>query len=271
MKMDKILSSVTCIQSKVNMPASIGIILGSGLGNFDKQLENSHEIPYAEIENFPISTVQGHAGKPVFGQIEGKNIIAMSGRFHFYEGYAMEQVVFPIRTMAKMGVKTLIVTNAAGGINFNFHAGDLMLIQDHINMLGTNPLIGKNWDELGPRFPDMSTAYTPACQEIALEAAREENIDLRRGIYLATTGPSYETPAEIRMMRMMGADAVGMSTVPEVITARHAGLNILGISCITNMAAGVLNQPLSHQEVFENANKAQEKFTRLVRAIIRKL
>ncbi|HON44295.1 MAG TPA: purine-nucleoside phosphorylase [Planctomycetota bacterium] len=269
--MQKIQESVNCIRQKSDMPVTIGIVLGSGLGDFDKQLENRIEIPYSEIANFPISTVQGHAGKLVLGQVSGKNIIAMSGRFHYYEGYAMEQVIFPIRTMAKMGVHSLIVTNAAGGINFNFQAGNLMLIQDHINMLGTNPLIGKNQDDFGLRFPDMSTAYTPEYQQIALQAAREENIDLRRGIYLATTGPSYETPAEIRMMRTLGADAVGMSTVPEVITARHAGLKILGISCITNMAAGVLKQPLSHEEVFETASQAQEKFTRLIRNIISKL
>lgn len=265
---DKITESVCCIQKKCGEKAEIAIVLGSGLGPFAQTLLKPSEICYEDIQNFPVSTVEGHAGKLVFGEMNGKKLAVMSGRFHFYEGYAMQQVVFAIRVFAKLGIKKLIVTNAAGGINTSFTPGDLMMIDDHINLLGTNPLIGPNLKDFGPRFPDMSTAYTPRLKDIALAAAKKQNIALKRGVYIAVTGPSYETPAEIRMMRILGADAVGMSTVPEVIVARHMGMEILGISCITNMAAGILNQPLSHQEVFDTAEKTKTKFIALLKEVI---
>ena len=263
--------SVCSIKQKYPQDVSIGIILGSGLGTFAEILTNKTEISYKDIAHFPLSTVQGHAGKMVLGEIEGKKLAVMSGRFHFYEGYNMQQVVYPIRTLGKLGIKTLIVTNAAGGINKSFVPGDLMVIDDHINLLGTNPLIGRNLDDFGLRFPDMSTAYTPHLKEKAFAAAEKKQIALKRGVYVATTGPSYETPSEIKMMRILGADAVGMSTVPEVIVARHMGMEILGISCITNMAAGILNQPLTHQEVFETAEKTKNKFVSLLQEIVKSL
>ena len=263
----KVNETVAHIQKICPEQPQIGVILGSGLGPFYEQLQPRTEVAYGDIPNFAASTVSGHAGKLVFGQLEGKSLIVMAGRFHYYEGYQLSQIVFPVRVMARLGVKTLVVTNAAGGINKAFSPGDLMLIDDHINMLGTNPLIGKNLDEFGLRFTDMSTAYTPHLKDLAMQAAAN-SIDLKRGVYLATTGPTYETPAEIRMMRVMGADAVGMSTIPEVIVARHCGLDIIGISCITNMAAGILNQPLSHEEVYDTAEKAKHKFIKLLSAII---
>ncbi|NUM35571.1 MAG: purine-nucleoside phosphorylase [Candidatus Brocadiae bacterium] len=266
---EKIAQSVSSIQQKYHNPISLGVILGSGLGTFAEHLSNKTEIPYKDIAHFPLSTVQGHAGKLVLGEIEGKTLAVMSGRFHFYEGYNMQQVVYPIRVLGKLGIKSLIVTNAAGGINKSFVPGDLMLIDDHINLLGTNPLIGPNLDDFGPRFPDMTTAYTPSLKEKALAAAQTNDLPLKRGVYIAITGPSYETPSEIKMMRILGADAVGMSTVPEVIVARQMGINVLGISCITNMAAGILNQPLSHVEVFETAEKTKHKFVSLLKEIVK--
>ncbi len=265
--MQQIQESVQYIQQKYSQPSSIGIILGSGLGAFYEQVTNRIEIPYQTIPHFPISTVEGHAGKLVLGDFNNKKVVVMAGRFHYYEGYTLQQVVYPIRVMSQLGIKSLIVTNAAGGVNKSFVPGDLMLIDDHINMLG-NPLLGPNINQLGVRFPDMSKAYSQRLKEIATNAAKKHQIDIKRGIYLALTGPSYETPAEIRMLRVLGADAVGMSTVPEVIAARHIGIEVLGMSCITNMAAGILNQPLSHEEVSTTANKVKEKFTNLLTEII---
>ena len=248
-----------------------GIILGSGLGFFaDEAIENPQAIPYEEIPEFPRSTVEGHKGQFVYGTLNGKSVLCMQGRFHFYEGYSMDQVVMPVRIMAKLGVKQLFVTNAAGGINTTFKPGTLMALSDHINALGTNPLIGPNHDDLGTRFPDMSTVYSPRLRSIAAESATDLPIHFAEGVYLATTGPCYETPAEIGVFRVLGADAVGMSTVPEATVANHAGLEICGISCITNLAAGMSDQPLSHEEVKETADRVKKSFATLLSRIISK-
>ncbi|MEW9669660.1 purine-nucleoside phosphorylase [Ammoniphilus sp. 3BR4] len=259
------------ISAKLDAVPEIGLILGSGLGVLAEEITSPKAIPYHEIPHFPASTVEGHKGQLVVGQLRGKNVVAMQGRFHFYEGYSLDTVTFPVRVMAAIGVKKIIVTNAAGGVNTSFEPGDLMIIEDHLNMTGRNPLIGANDDRLGVRFPDMSEAYSKELIGLAEQAAAEQGIPLRRGVYAGLTGPSYETPAEIRMLRSIGADAVGMSTVPEVIVARHSGMMVLGISCISNMAAGILPQPLSHGEVMETAEKAKEKFLGLVQGIIEKI
>ena len=248
----------------------IGIVLGSGLGSIAEEIEGI-SIPYSEISGFPVSTVKGHAGKLVTGKLCSKTVIAMQGRFHFYEGYPMETVIFPIRVMKQLGIEILIVTNAAGGINLDFKPGDLMVIKDHINLMGNNPLIGKNLDESALRFVDMSFAYDGDLIELAENTAKNLDLKLKKGIYAAMTGPMYETPAEIRMLRILGADAVGMSTVPEVIAAKHLGLKVLGISCITNMAAGILDKPLSHNEMIETSNRVKDDFSRLVRTVIESL
>lgn len=253
-----------------NFIPEIGIILGSGLGDFAKGLK-SIVIPYSEIPGFKYSSVQGHAGQLVFAEIQGKKTILMQGRYHFYEGHSMETVVFPIKVMKKIGVKTIIVTNAAGAVNKDFTPSDLMLITDHINFMGTNPLIGENNDALGTRFPDMSEIYKKSLINIAEESAKEIDIALQKGIYIGMTGPSYETPAEIRMARILGADAVGMSTVPEAITANYCGMDVMGISCISNYAAGVSDKELSHKEVIESTNKAKEKFQALLLKILEKI
>ncbi|BBN98987.1 purine-nucleoside phosphorylase [Sporolactobacillus terrae] len=250
---------------------TIGLILGSGLGDLADQLHQAVRIPYRSLPHFPESTVKGHKGQFVIGELEDKIVVAMQGRYHHYEGYSLAQVAFPVYVMKAMGVKQLIVTNACGGINTEFNPGDLMLITDHINMLGDSPLIGANDEALGPRFPDMSHAYSPRLIQTAKELAEQRNIEVREGVYLATHGPQYETPAEIRMMRVMGADAVGMSTVPEVIAASHLGLEVLGISCITNMACGILDQPLSHKEVIETADRVRNDFTALIQSLIRSI
>ncbi len=260
--------AVDFIKKKIPVEPEIGVILGSGLGMLAAEVEDVKRIYYSTIPNFPVSTVEGHEGQLVFGRLAGKQVVLMQGRFHFYEGYPMEQVVLPVRVMYKLGVRVLIVTNAAGGINRDFRPGDLMIITDHINLMGTNPLIGPNYDEIGPRFPDMSEAYNRQLVELAEKVAEKEGIAYRKGVYAALTGPSYETPAEIKYLRILGADAVGMSTVPEVIVANHAGLKVLGISCVTNMAAGVLPVKLSHQEVIETAERVRDQFIRLVKGIL---
>lgn len=259
------------IESRTQVKPTIGLILGSGLGVLAEEIRDAVNIPYEEIPHFPVSTVEGHQGQLVIGQLNGKNVVAMQGRFHFYEGYSLEQVTFPIRVMKAMGVQTLIITNASGGINMDYEPGDLMIIKDHLNLTGRNPLIGPNEDAFGVRFPDMSTAYDLEYQELAHKVARENGIDVQEGVYVGLTGPTYETPAEIRMLRILGADAVGMSTVPEVIVARHGGIRVLGISCISNMAAGILPQALSHSEVMETAEKVKTTFLRLMRGIIEEL
>ena len=244
-------STVNYIKEKIkDFQPEIGIILGSGLGDFADGFE-SIIIPYNDIPGFEKSNVQGHKGQLVFAQINGKKVVMMQGRYHFYEGYSMQTVTFPVKVMKKLGVKTLIITNAAGAVTPEFRPGDLMLITDHINFMGTNPLIGKNDETLGTRFPDMSEVYSKELIQTAEAIAKKLNINYQKGVYAATTGPSYETPSEVKMFRMLGANAVGMSTVAEVITAVNCGMNVLGISCITNMAAGILEQKLSHQEVME--------------------
>ena len=248
-----------------------GIILGSGLGFFaDEAIENPRAIPYEAIPDFPRSTVEGHKGQFVYGTLSGKKVLCMQGRFHFYEGYTMEQVVLPVRIMAKLGAKLLFVTNAAGGINSNFKPGTLMALSDHINGLGTNPLIGPNHDDLGTRFPDMSEVYSKRLRVIAEESATGLPIHFAEGVYLAVTGPSYETPSEIRAFRTIGADAVGMSTVPEAIVANHAGIEVCGISCITNLAAGMSDQPLTHEEVKDTADRVRTSFAALLSRLISK-
>ncbi len=249
----------------------IAVILGSGLGNFADELDHTIEIPTKEIPHYPISTVPGHAGRWVFGEVSGKYILAMKGRVHFYEGYPMEQVVFPAHLMATIGVQTLLVTNASGGVNPLFEPGDLMLIEDHINLFFANPLRGKESSTLGPRFPDMSQPYNKELQALALRVAQEEGILLKKGVLVGSRGPTYETAAEIRMFQRLGGDAATMSTVPEVIAANQRGLRVLGISCITNMATGLSAQPLTHEEVTLVADQVQQKFHRLVKAILQAL
>ncbi|MCK2157833.1 purine-nucleoside phosphorylase [Exiguobacterium sp. 17-1] len=259
------------LESKMQAKPEIGLILGSGLGVLADDIENPIAIPYSDIPNFPVSTVEGHAGQLVFGTLEGKQVVAMQGRFHFYEGYSMEMVTFPVRVMKAIGVETLIVTNAAGACNEAFEPGDLMLITDHINFFGTNPLIGKNVDEMGPRFPDMSKPYDAELLRLAQETADELGITVRQGVYFGNTGPTYETPAEVKLARLLGGDVVGMSTVPEVIVARHSNMRVLGISCVSNMAAGILDQPLHHEEVMETTERVRAHFLSLVRGSIKKM
>ena len=251
--------------------ADIGVILGSGLGDYAEALEDAVKLPYSEIPGFPRSTVAGHAGMWCCGTLYGKRVVMMQGRFHYYEGYGMKDVTLPVRVMQKIGVKTLIVTNAAGGVNLGYHPGELMVIGDIFSMTAQNPLIGPNLDAVGPRFPDMSCAFDKELRALAHECANEQGFALREGVYAQMTGPTYETPAEIRMLRTLGADAVGMSTVPEVIVARHGGMRVLGISCITNMAAGILDQPLNHAEVTETANRVKGQFRNLLDRIIEKM
>lgn len=251
--------------------ADIGVILGSGLGDYAEALEDAAKLPYSEIPGFPRSTVAGHAGMWCCGTLYGKRVVMMQGRFHYYEGYGMKDVTLPVRVMQKIGVKTLIVTNAAGGVNLDYHPGELMVIGDMFSMTAQNPLIGPNLDAFGPRFPDMSCAFDKELRALAHECANEQGFALREGVYAQMTGPTYETPAEIRMLRTLGADAVGMSTVPEVIVARHGGMRVLGISCITNMAAGILDQPLNHAEVTETANRVKGQFRNLLDRIIEKM
>lgn len=251
--------------------ADIGVILGSGLGDYAEALEDAVKLPYSEIPGFPRSTVAGHAGMWCCGTLYGKRVVMMQGRFHYYEGYGMKDVTLPVRVMQKIGVKTLVVTNAAGGVNLGYHPGELMVIGDMFSMTAQNPLIGPNLDAFGPRFPDMSCAFDKELRALAHECANEQGFALREGVYAQMTGPTYETPAEIRMLRTLGADAVGMSTVPEVIVARHGGMRVLGISCITNMAAGILDQPLNHAEVTETANRVKGQFRNLLDGIIEKM
>ena len=251
--------------------ADIGVILGRGLGDYAEALEDAVKLPYSEIPGFPRSTVAGHAGMWCCGTLYGKRVVMMQGRFHYYEGYGMKDVTLPVRVMQKIGVKTLIVTNAAGGVNLGYHPGELMVIGDIFSMTAQNPLIGPNLDAFGPRFPDMSCAFDKELRALAHECANEQGFVLREGVYAQMTGPTYETPAEIRMLRTLGADAVGMSTVPEVIVARHGGMRVLGISCITNMAAGILDQPLNHAEVTETANRVKGQFRNLLDRIIEKM
>ncbi len=248
----------------------IGIVLGSGLGSFAEKLEDSIYINYQDIPGFPVSTVSGHNGRFVVGKLFGHEVIVMQGRVHYYEGYSMKKVVLPVRLMCMIGIKQLILTNAAGGINLNFKPGTLMAITDQITTFVPSPLIGPNIEDLGVRFPDMSEVYDRTFVGIIEKAAEELGIDLKKGIYLQTTGPQYETPAEIRMFRNLGADAVGMSTTVEAVAARHAGVKVAGISCITNMAAGISGEPLSHEEVKETADRVKDEFEKLLLLSVKK-
>jgi purine-nucleoside phosphorylase len=246
----------------------IGVVLGSGLGAFADEMSDAVRVPYSQIPSFPQSTAMGHAGQMVIGKSGDVVVAAMQGRVHLYEGYSAEQVAFPVRVLGRMGIRALIVTNAAGGINTKYTQGALVVISDHINLQGQNPLVGANDERLGPRFPDMTQAYWKPYREMALKAARRLGKTVHEGVYAGLLGPSYETPAEIRYLRAIGADLVGMSTIPEVITARHMGMKVLGISCVTNMAAGILDQPLNHQEVLDTAERVKGDFVGLLRAVL---
>ena len=256
------------IRARMKVEPRIAIVLGSGLGGFADDFEEAVGIPYEDIPGFVRSTAQGHAGKLVVGQVDNVPLLAMQGRVHYYEGYSLEEVTFPIRTFNLLGIKTLVLTNAAGGINVQLTQGALMVISDHLNLMGNNPLRGVNDDRFGPRFPDMSAVYSPELQELVVEEAKTIGVEVRRGIYGALSGPSYETPAEIHLLRNLGADAVGMSTVPEAIVARHMGMQVLGISCITNMAAGISDEPINHEEVMATGDRVRETFTELLRRVV---
>lgn len=260
--------AVEFIKSRIKDNYEIGIILGSGLGTLGEKIENPQYVDYKDIPNFPVSTAPGHIGRFVFGTLNGKNVMCMQGRIHLYEGYPVESVVMPIRVMKMMGVKTLIVTNAAGGINESFDVGDIMVITDHINFTGKNCLIGKNDDCFGCRFPDMSFGYAPALREIAFNCAEKLGMKLQQGVYIGCTGPSYETPAEIRAFRIMGADTVGMSTVQEVIAANHCGIDVLGFSLVSNKAAGLSGERLTEEEVLTIGRQKSEEMQTLITEIV---
>lgn len=264
----KIQSAAEYIRAQVSFRPTLGLVLGSGLGDYADTLEDAVRIPYAQIPNFPVPSIPGHTGALVFGRKCGQEVVVMQGRIHYYEGLPQRQITLPIRVLAALGVKTVVLTNACGGVNLNFRPGDLMLISDHINLSGDNPLIGPNLDAFGPRFPDMSDLYTASLRRAIKQAAEKEGIALQEGVYGMYSGPNYETPAEIRMYRTLGADTVGMSTVPEALVAGHCGLKVVGISCITNMAAGILPVKLSHAEVTETANRVSKTFSRLIDLII---
>ena len=289
MSYEKALETADFIKSKYDKEIKIAVVLGSGLGAFADEVKNAVKIPYEEIPNFARSTVEGHAGRLVLGEVGGVSVAVQQGRFHYYEGYDIEQVIFPVRTFKLLGIESLILTNAAGSVNTDFKQGSLMLIRDHINLIGVNPLRGANDEKFGARFPDMTEVYALDYQEIVLaeakkmaqeKAARRQNetgkkqsVDsfMRRGVYCGLSGPSYETPAEIRLLRLLGTDAVGMSTVPEAITARHMQMKVIGISCITNMAAGISDDIIHHEEVMEMGAKVAGTFKELLRRVISKL
>lgn len=265
---ERIERAFEAIRERTDAAPRVGLILGSGLGDFCDRLESPTEIPFSQIPGLPTPTVEGHQGAFVFGRYAGRSVAALRGRVHYYEGYSQGDITLPVRVMAKLGVETLLLTNAAGGVNLDFRPGDLMLISDHINLSGANPLIGPNLEGFGPRFPDMSGVYTRELREKLKPLAAQAGLALREGVYMMYSGPNYETPAEIRAFRALGADAVGMSTVPEALVARHCGMRVMGVSCITNMAAGVLPQALCHQEVVEAAARAKGDFTRLLELMI---
>lgn len=272
MQYERYLESARYICARIKEPIpETALILGSGLGIMVDKMDDKKIIPYNEVPHFPVSTVNGYVGELVYGHINYAPVLVMNGRCHYYEGYSMEEITFPIRVFAKMGVKNLILTNAAGGINLNYLPGDFMIINDHINLSGISPLRGKNFDEFGPRFPDMTNVYDKDIINLIYRIAREFALPINEGVYAYLQGPNYETPAEIKMLRTLGADAVGMSTVPEAIIARHAGLRVAGISCITNMAAGILNRTLSHEEVKETAEKVREQFVMIIQKLVASL
>ena len=266
----RIMACVECIQKKVNFHPKVALVLGSGLGDYGDNIDIRYRVDYAEIDNFPISTVEGHQGRFLFGYIKDVPVVVMQGRIHYYEGYSMSDVVLPIRLMHLMGAEILMLTNSSGGLNPDFVPGDLMMITDQISTFVPSPLIGKNIDELGTRFPDMSHVYDEELQEKIRIAAKENDIDLREGVYIQFTGPSFESPAEIRMASVLGADAVGMSTVVEAIAANHCGMRICGVSCVCNLAAGISPTPLTHDEVQQAANDAAPKFKKLLTESVKK-
>jgi len=259
------------IREKTKTDVPVAIVLGSGLGGFADGLTDATAVPYDQIPGFARATVEGHAGRLVIGKAGDSLIAAQQGRFHFYEGYSLEDVTFPIRVLKLLGVRTLILTNASGALNVEYTPGSLMVITDHINLMGVNPLIGPNDERFGPRFPDLTNVYSPELQDIVLHEAETMNLQMRRGVYAALTGPSYETPAEIHMVRSLGADAVGMSTVPEAIVARHMDIQVVGISCITNLAAGVTDRPVDHTQVIAIGERIRESFSELLRRVIPKV
>ncbi len=265
---DQVKEAADAVRSRIKEVPQIALVLGSGLGDFANNLSDSVSMPYEQLPHWPASRVIGHEGRLVVGRVKGRTVAALAGRSHVYEGHDVKTVTFAVRALGLLGVKTLILTNAAGGINTGFAQGALMVIDDHINLTGVNPLVGANEDRFGPRFPDMSQVYSTRLRRIADEAGQAIKLMLPHGVYVALMGPSYETPAEIRYLRAIGADAVGMSTVPEAIAARHMGIEVLGISCITNMAAGVLPTPLDHNEVMETARRVRDQFMALLEGII---
>ena len=268
---DRAEEAARMIRARQDVKAQVAIVLGSGLGAFADELIDASSIRYDEIPSFARATVEGHAGRLVIGKTNNITVVAMQGRFHFYEGYSLEEVTFPIRVLKRLGVRTLILTNAAGSLNTEFTPGSLMVITDHINLIGVNPLIGPNDDRFGPRFPDLTSVYARRLQDIVINEANAIGLDMRRGIYAALSGPSYETPAEIHMVRTLGADAVGMSTVPEAIVARHMNMEVIGISCITNLAAGVSNRPVDHSQVIATGERVRAEFTELLRRVVARL
>jgi purine-nucleoside phosphorylase len=259
------------IRSRTDLEIPVAIVLGSGLGAFAEDLTDAVEIPYQEIPGFARSTVQGHAGRLVIGRVGDITVAAMQGRFHFYEGYSLQEVTFPIRVLKLLGVRTLVLTNAAGALQMEFLPGSLMVLSDHLNLLGDNPLRGENDERFGPRFPDLTSVYARRLQDMLIDEATAMGIEVRRGIYAALSGPNYETPAEIHMLRSLGADVVGMSTVPEAIVARHMDMQVLGISCITNLAAGISDKPIDHSEVMAIGERVRGQFTELLRRVIKGL
>ena len=261
---EKLCKCVQEVKKKIDFQPEVALVLGSGLGEYAREMDVKAVVPYEDIPGFPVSTVAGHQGRFLFGYVKQVPVVAMQGRVHYYEGYPITDVVLPVRLMGLLGAKKLILTNAAGGVNFSFNPGTLMVITDHIASMVPNPLIGPNMDGLGTRFPDMSEIYDRKLREIILQAGRNTGVSLQQGVYVQLTGPSYETPAEIRMCRAMGADAVGMSTACEAVAAHHMGLRVCGISCITNMAAGISGRPLNHKEVQETADRVAEEFCKLV-------
>jgi purine-nucleoside phosphorylase len=267
----KIKDAVQFIQPKTKIQPEIGVILGSGLGSIAARIENPITIPYSEIPHFHGTAVDGHAGKMIVGNFNGVPTVFLAGRFHVYEGHTMEEVAFPTRTLCALGIKTLVLTNAAGAINTRYRPGDIMIIEDHLNLTGDNPLKGPNLSELGPRFPDMTEAYNRECIQAIESAAEELGITLQKGVYAGLLGPTYETPAEIKMLRVLGGDTVGMSTIPETIAANHLGVRVCGFSCVTNLGAGMSPQKLTHQDVVENSKMSAEKMDRLLYKLIPKL
>lgn len=261
--------TVDFLKSCQSVNASVGIVLGTGLGELAEKVTDGVTVPYSQIPHFPISTVPGHNGNLLMGYLQGKPVMVMQGRFHFYEGYDLKEVTYPIRVMAKLGIKSLILTNAAGGINPSFQPGDLMVFADHINLMGANPLRGETTGSLNRRFPDLTSAYDVSLRHSALEVAAEKHLRVHEGVYVALAGPSYETPAEIRFLKLIGADAVGMSTVPEVIVARQEGLKVLAISCISNWASGIKENALDHEQMFQVVKRAQPGLLQLIEGILR--